>query len=66
MKDKIMSQTEVVITLKRSELLLEELIYQLILSNSENNDEANEKFKISMSNVTNSFKKFFEELPESN
>jgi hypothetical protein len=51
------------ISLKRIEYLLEELIFQNILTREQDCDTANEKFKTSMGNVSDSLLGFFQ-LPE--
>ncbi len=53
-----------VMSLKRIEFLLEELIYQQILNRTQENDVSNEKFEIAMKNVSDRLLQFFEVPPK--
>lgn len=66
MEDKSFDTGQVFISLKRIEYLLEEVIFQQIIQRSMSNEEANEKLKDALKNVSGSLKEFFDDLPPAN
>ena len=63
MEDKSFDMGQAFISLKRIEYLLEEVIFQQIVQFSNTNEEANEKFKNALGNVSKSMKEYFDDLP---
>jgi outer membrane protein TolC len=62
-KDRTISLGQTSMSVIRIECLLEELIFQQILSRNPDLDEANNKFKIALTNVDQAMKQRIEELP---
>ena len=65
MEDKKIELTEAILSIKRIEYLLEEVIFQSILSRGFSAEEANEKFKLALTNVDNIMKSYIQLLPPS-
>jgi len=64
MENKTVGLEEFFISLKRIELLLEELVFQeCLIRSKENSKEANEKFTSSMKNVSKILQEHVEGLP---
>lgn len=66
MNDKLIKQTDSMLSIIRIECLLEELIFQQILNRHSDINTANEKFKSALTNVDNEMKRRLEILPDAN
>ena len=63
MEDKQIYYSDLYFSTKRIELLMEELIFQQLITREGDLEKANEKFKIAMDKVNESLKTFINDLP---
>ena len=63
MEDKALELGTAILSIKRIELLLEEVIFQQILSRTPSEEEASRKYEMAMDNVIKGMKEFADSLP---